>query len=553
MDPDFRHLLDVLSERIFWWFNRDKSKKTYDKWDAKVKNDPSRPEFASIHQLAETSKKTASREITKFNDKIEMVDKKARYALVSFVESVERRRSLGHQESSLQDGELGKRISEIEARLGTLESLKTNTNQTCTSDNPASRIASHYDLEIEELKNRVFEESKRNMALEEQVKALTTKLESMCEKDKRTDSQMNEIGEALTTLQQNGESISMKLEESIKSQEKQITNLVTQLGNDAKAHITQNDLDVALRKIENLRAEAMTAINSVRESLPEKRETEVEPSEDGPTIEEKLANFKSKFPSQDAMDQAFMQIAELKIEVDSHAAAMKDHTEESNRIPMRKDMAGDISRILTELDDLRKQTQDFKENMERSMSSQLGKLAKEIGERLKSAVDRFLVIVNLETEERGALTERTKSTESNLESIQSEMKGIKGNIDEIIKQAKAVSSQYDGKLATMHQRLTSEETQLQLVKAETKSTTDALLMQLQCLNAWQTQFTTKDLYKDIVKHINDTMPSGLTKQLRSALARLDALEKTVHNGSDELPYKKRKTQNGTNTTLHASS
>ena len=327
--------------------------------------------------------------------------------------------------------------------------------------------------------------------------------------------------------------------------------MVTQLGDEPKARITQTDLDAVLRKIENLRAEAMAAINSVRESLPENTEAEVKPSENGPTVEETLADFKAKCPSQDIMDQAFMQIAELKTEVDSHTAAIKSQTKESSHIPMRQDT--DISRILTELDDLRKQTQDSKENMERSMSSQLGKLAKDIGERLKCAVDRFLVIVNLETEERGALTERTKNTERSLESIQGETKEMKENIDEIIKQAKAVSSQYDGKLVTMHQRLTSEENQLQLMKAETKSTTDALLMQLQCLNSWQTQFTTKDLYKDIVKHIHDTLPSGLTKQLRSALARLDALQKTLHNGSEELPYKKRKTQNGTNTPLHSAS
>ncbi|PNP50843.1 hypothetical protein THARTR1_08464 [Trichoderma harzianum] len=76
-----------------------------------------------------------------------------------------------------------------------------------------------------------------------------------------------------------------------------------------------------------------------------------------------------------------------------------------------------------------------------------------------------------------------------------------------------------------------------------KSQMEALYIQVQSLNAWQTNFNTAGLYKDIISHINKTIPegpgtaphiTGLKQQLNNIETRLSTRENTS-NKRRKLP------------------
>ncbi|KAL6698920.1 hypothetical protein J3F84DRAFT_364370 [Trichoderma pleuroticola] len=76
-----------------------------------------------------------------------------------------------------------------------------------------------------------------------------------------------------------------------------------------------------------------------------------------------------------------------------------------------------------------------------------------------------------------------------------------------------------------------------------KSQMEALYIQVQSLNAWQTNFNTAGLYKDIISHINKTIPegpgtaphiTGLKQQLNNIETRLSTWENTS-NKRRKLP------------------
>ena len=72
-----------------------------------------------------------------------------------------------------------------------------------------------------------------------------------------------------------------------------------------------------------------------------------------------------------------------------------------------------------------------------------------------------------------------------------------------------------------------------------KRQSEEVAMQIQCLNAWQNNFTTKDMYKSIVEHITATLPRGVEEQYGALSTRMNSLESriAINEGS---PRKKRK-------------
>lgn len=87
------------------------------------------------------------------------------------------------------------------------------------------------------------------------------------------------------------------------------------------------------------------------------------------------------------------------------------------------------------------------------------------------------------------------------------------------------------------------ETTCSAARAETKSETDELAMQVRNVQSWQSNFTTKALYRDIVDHINATLPSGISRQVGTLTTRMEAIEGRLHaaQGGDA---KKRKMEDG---------
>ena len=68
-------------------------------------------------------------------------------------------------------------------------------------------------------------------------------------------------------------------------------------------------------------------------------------------------------------------------------------------------------------------------------------------------------------------------------------------------------------------------------------------MQLQNVAAWQSNFSTQPLYRDIVDHITATIPTGAIHQMSQLSGRVDAMEGYLQVIGTNL--KKRKTTDTT--------
>ncbi|KAM4059920.1 hypothetical protein HRG_002461 [Hirsutella rhossiliensis] len=102
-------------------------------------------------------------------------------------------------------------------------------------------------------------------------------------------------------------------------------------------------------------------------------------------------------------------------------------------------------------------------------------------------------------------------------------------------------SKVNSDVVSSKHRLEILETTCPASRAETKSELDELAMQVRDVHSWQNNFTTRPLYKDIVDHINATLPNGVLNQLKGLAARVAGIEGYLHaaEGGDA---KKRKVQ-----------
>ena len=94
-------------------------------------------------------------------------------------------------------------------------------------------------------------------------------------------------------------------------------------------------------------------------------------------------------------------------------------------------------------------------------------------------------------------------------------------------------------LSALHQNWNTTYSGLRYMDEMFKRQSEEVAMQIQCLNTWQTNFTTKDMYKSIVDHITATLPRGVEEQCRALSTRMSSLESriSINEGS---PMKKRK-------------
>ncbi|RFU80950.1 hypothetical protein TARUN_1235 [Trichoderma arundinaceum] len=73
---------------------------------------------------------------------------------------------------------------------------------------------------------------------------------------------------------------------------------------------------------------------------------------------------------------------------------------------------------------------------------------------------------------------------------------------------------------------------------------EGVFLQLQGLNAWQNNFSTKGLYRDIVQHITRTLPSGTTLQIENLRRRVEVIETRILPRENTPSNKRRKLSGG---------
>ncbi|KAG5922755.1 hypothetical protein E4U42_005357 [Claviceps africana] len=168
--------------------------------------------------------------------------------------------------------------------------------------------------------------------------------------------------------------------------------------------------------------------------------------------------------------------------------------------------------------------QDVDMQMTRLAATLTDSIQKNMQEKLAKVAEQLGSFIDKERREREQASHKADDSCSKVESLQQ-------SVDELRKYTHDSSSKQDmmcdyliNQLKQHKEGMASFDSRLQHVAMEHAQTADEVAMQLRVVNTWQSNFTTKPLYLDIVNHITKTLPNGLIRQVAVLAARVDALE-----------------------------
>ncbi|KKP07415.1 hypothetical protein THAR02_00477 [Trichoderma harzianum] len=176
----------------------------------------------------------------------------------------------------------------------------------------------------------------------------------------------------------------------------------------------------------------------------------------------------------------------------------------------------------------------------------LDKFVRENITRIQSRLQPFLVQESLARE---TLEEQFGNITRQVAGIEKEHAIIKADCSEIREQVNNQNQLIDLERGRFDEKLNSR---MSMLNDRFKSGMEGVYMQVQSLNAWQTNFNTAGLYGNIISHINKTIPEGpdtapqivaLKQQLKGIEARLAAWE-NASNKRRKLPGGNVKVVNG---------
>lgn len=157
---------------------------------------------------------------------------------------------------------------------------------------------------------------------------------------------------------------------------------------------------------------------------------------------------------------------------------------------------------------------------------------------VQSGLHKFL---KTEREEREALEAQCAEVTRQLLEAQQEAAATKSELSELKKRVNDPTPKQDKLLDCFEEKLNSH---IGAVVLEFHGAFEGIYLHLQGLGAWQNNFSTKGLYRDILNHINATMPDGIVVQLRNLKQRMEVAETRIAACENGTSNKRRKLPSG---------
>lgn len=186
----------------------------------------------------------------------------------------------------------------------------------------------------------------------------------------------------------------------------------------------------------------------------------------------------------------------------------------------------------------------------------LGAAQTKLKTSVQTSLQKFAPFIDKERDAREVLAKRIEEISGQILAFPKGVEALSSKVDDSVSQLGDQSREHAKELAFHGQRIMSLVTHFDGIKRDTTSSLDSFQHQLANMTAWQNNFDTRNLYRDIVKHINATLPETTSKQLgplsenvRALGDRIKAVEDRdrlrIHNVTgDGGPVKRRKLPNG---------
>lgn len=521
-EKDISRMVSLLCERLYWYMQRDKQ----DKSERKARDELDRckighPESSGISELLRMQIKQLEKEKNKCCARVGAADAKLLAAALPFVDQLNTRAS----ESE------GQKLTtvELDARL---ESLRGSIIVDCTKkindDTSQMKTATMSEIEsrTKELNQMLMAERSKNEQLQKRLDTLEKKMDCLvlADNDKASEaaskaSAVADLGVKINSTWQRTEQLSA-----------QYSSLSQAMTTQDQLEVIFNDFDEKISSSEEPEAPSKTAALA---HFPGSK-TRLCLQIIGAKVEELQSNMQkiSNEKVLEAVNILHKRLDEVDTALAAHSLEQSGHHPDATaKTNTNKQVETGPSQILEEK--LQQFTMAQISNTNISVQKKLNDVAQKLGGFIDNERKARLATVEIAGDSQAATAALRKDFDAHKDSYSQTIRQLE---QEQHTQRTVVTGQIS--------RLDAFNTSLASNMAW-RGTIEEIAMQVQCVTAWQNNFNTKPLYRDIVEHINATLPSGTAKQVAALAVRLDALEGQLMAAGEGSLKRRKLQQNGT--------
>ncbi|KAG5979208.1 hypothetical protein E4U55_005454 [Claviceps digitariae] len=174
--------------------------------------------------------------------------------------------------------------------------------------------------------------------------------------------------------------------------------------------------------------------------------------------------------------------------------------------------------------------QDIDTQMARLSATLTEDIQKKMQEKLAKVAEQLGSFIDKERCEREQASKKADLACSRVESLCQSVDELKKYMHDSVHKLDSLCVHILTQLQLHKDGMGSLDSRLQLLAMEHAHNAEEVAMQLRVVNTWQSNFTTKPLYLDIVGHINRTLPNGINSRVSMLASRVDAVENQLRIG-----------------------
>lgn len=537
-EPDIRSLIDIFCDKVWWLVQCEQERKKEKKLLAdRERCPPGNPETIHYSDILRLQIEQCQKAKKKCSDRMNMADDK----FVAGIAHLMERYAPRHQ-TSPAPGDSAVQKEDIDATLESFRgTLHASVNQRIEEEVEKLSASTQSQLrrETEELKKSLESERQRNDRLEKRLEDMEEKFKSL--------SQSQDILARENAFDQASKDMA---EASIKL--KQVFATLDRVSVNA---VTKGDLSTALEKFDDAVATPLNSANTDVSSMPGSK-TALRMQQ----LSSALDDIKFGL-GHDAGSAAPPCILHLQNQVSSGAELIQDQSKKSATMSETiKTLRGSISSLQSAKHSAQvplptpapapatatatappQTTEDLDMKITRVSTGVVEDMKGMMQEKLATVAKELGSFIDNERREREKSSIKAQESCAQVESLRQGVDELRTYTHTSVHRLDKMDRHHLMQLQLHRDAMASFDSRLQLLAMEHAGSAEEVALQLRVLNKWQSNFTTKPMYREIVDHITKTLPTGTIRQLSALSSRIDAVESQLRTSSDGT-LKKRKTQ-----------
>ncbi|EHK24476.1 uncharacterized protein TRIVIDRAFT_11899, partial [Trichoderma virens Gv29-8] len=524
-------VLDLIAERMTWFRARNEASKSHKRAMANQEQSHYRPsDYASSPELLATQQRQTLEEMRKAEKNLGEFDDRIAAAMQQLLQHMSEAWSKSPDASNASEDR-----EASEAKMNTIQNTIQKEMEESFKKEATESQQLMKDLigsQMAKLKEALTQENEQK--LHSLQKTLAQEAEDRATSLRKTLMQDNEkrVAEMKDSINREHKARIIALENALSEEAKNKARIAA-LENAFKSQLTSLDDKIAM-----IDAELRMTISDQRilsESWINKAQLAEQLQQLSLSQDKKLGKLEAQV---NLLPDHSPRIEELAEQICDHSKLIKDKEQMQDEANLRLDsLESTLTNFLEEGEEIKERVQKLSSTKPVSVSNdQILEVIKP--EMAKNTKDTREMIMQIQHKLRPFLEQERHKRET----LEEQVGDVARQITEIQKESATTKTDYsglteklDGQTDEVKRLEESTNIRIGLIMDEFRSQMESVYIQVQTLNSWQTNFSTQGLYRDMVNHINRTIPEGpaavpqiklLKQQVSGIETRIAAWEST---------------------------